>query len=290
VWANVPVVTVYGLVFGAGYALARLWANRPADRSAGTWWRAVAVASWGTVLGGGLASYHVAHFAQNLRWADTGGSSTTSRRHFGRGRVPARCGGSHSLRVDPRWRRLLGIGSELGGDAVLCGRHRHRGPLDLVCRRTAHRGRELLSTRSIQLCRSGTGCCQSGSGCAGRSRNRSLASGTDAPSRRGSGAGHSSGSAGVACRWGRLRPVRLVVVADHPGSRSCQRDGSGHARSAGAWVCRRSDTVVRPSTPAARRRCGLARHAPRRSRTARGSRLDGDDREKRVGRSAHLSA
>ncbi len=72
VWANFPVVTVYGLVFGAGYALARLWANRPADRSAGTWWRAGAVAGWGAVLGGGLASYHVAHFAQNLRWADTG--------------------------------------------------------------------------------------------------------------------------------------------------------------------------------------------------------------------------
>jgi len=72
VWANFPVVTVYGLVFGAGYALYRLWANRPTDRPGRKWRRAVIVAGWGVVLGCGLVSYHVAHFAQNLRWADTG--------------------------------------------------------------------------------------------------------------------------------------------------------------------------------------------------------------------------
>ncbi|MEM9201022.1 MAG: YfhO family protein [Actinomycetota bacterium] len=72
VWSNFPVITVYGLLFGAGYAIYRLWATRSPRGERARWAHAVMVASWGGVLAVGAAAYHVLHFGENLAWADTG--------------------------------------------------------------------------------------------------------------------------------------------------------------------------------------------------------------------------
>lgn len=72
VWSNFPVITVYTLLFAALYAAYRMWSTRGPEGEAPRWIHAVIIAGWGAVLAGGVAAYHVLHFGENLRWADTG--------------------------------------------------------------------------------------------------------------------------------------------------------------------------------------------------------------------------
>jgi hypothetical protein len=71
--SNFPVVTGYGILVGAGYALARLVQRR---KQSGPWPVVVRDRSLraflGLGLGAGLASMHILHFGENLLWADTG--------------------------------------------------------------------------------------------------------------------------------------------------------------------------------------------------------------------------
>jgi len=76
IWSNFPSIMVYGLVFAAGYAVYRMAAERSRGAAAAgelrRWVTAVAIAGWGIVGAIGLASYHILHFGENLRWADNG--------------------------------------------------------------------------------------------------------------------------------------------------------------------------------------------------------------------------
>ena len=72
VWSNFPVITVYTLLFAALYAAYRLWSTRAAEGELRRWVQTAIIAGWGAVLAGGVAAYHVLHFGENLRWADTG--------------------------------------------------------------------------------------------------------------------------------------------------------------------------------------------------------------------------
>lgn len=71
-WSNFPVITVYTLLVAGGYALYRLVSTRGATGELRRWARAATIAGLGAAGGLGLSIYHVLHFGENLRWADTG--------------------------------------------------------------------------------------------------------------------------------------------------------------------------------------------------------------------------